>query len=83
VGMTPSTMSLSIPLSVFSNSQINLLDTGTFSVIVGNVNNATDFLAPSGVPEPDSLILLAAGVSLTLLAKARLRGRVRARRPAL
>jgi len=82
-GSTPSTLSLSIPLSDFSNNQINLLDTGTFSVIVGNVNNATDFLAPSSVPEPGSPILLAAGVSLTLLAKARLRGKVQARRPVL
>jgi hypothetical protein len=82
-GSTPSTMSLSIPLSDFSSNQINLLDTGSFSVIVGNVNNPTDFLAPlSSIPEPGSLILLAAGISLTLLAKARLKGKVRARQPA-
>jgi hypothetical protein len=82
IGTTPSTMSLSMPLSDFSSNQINLLDTGSFSVIVGNFNNPTDFLAPSGVPEPGSLILLAAGMSLTLLARSRLTGKVRARRPA-
>ena len=83
VGSTPSTLSFSFPLSDFSNNHIPLLDTGTFSVIVGNVNNATDFLAPSIVPEPGSLILVAAGMSLTLLTEAaRLRGKVRVRRPA-
>jgi PEP-CTERM motif len=52
-------------LTDFSNNQINLLDTGSFSVIVGNVNNATDFLAPAAsIPEPGSIILLATGMSL-------------------
>jgi hypothetical protein len=72
-GSTPSTLSLSIPLTDFSAKQINLLDTGSFSVIVGNSNNATDFLAPSSVPEPGSLILLAAGMSFAGLAVARTR----------
>ncbi len=61
---TPSTLSLSIPLSDFSSNNIPLLDTGDFSVIVGNVNNATDFLpspAATGVPEPASLTLLSLG----------------------
>ena len=71
-GSTPSTLSFSIPLSDFSNNQISLLDTGNFSVVVGNVNNATDFLAPAAsVPEPGSLVLLAAGMTLTLLAAGR------------
>jgi hypothetical protein len=65
VGSTPSTLSLSIPLSDFSKLPVTLLDTGNFSAVVGNVNYATDFLpsaAPSSVPEPASLTLLATGV---------------------
>ena len=71
VGTTPSTLSLSIPLSDFSSAP---LDTGNFSVIVGNVNNATDFLpsaVPSVVPETPSVILVMLGMSLALLASVR------------
>jgi hypothetical protein len=83
VGSTPSMLSLSIPLSVFSSNQIPLLDTGNFSVIVGNVNNATDFLpSAAAVPEPGSLILVSLGVSLTGLTSSRLVRRLRAQRPA-
>ncbi|HZW29943.1 MAG TPA: PEP-CTERM sorting domain-containing protein [Isosphaeraceae bacterium] len=72
-GSTPSMLSFSIPLTDFSRNQIPLLDTGNFSVIVGNVNNATDFLpAVAAVPEPASLILLSLGVSLAGLASVRL-----------
>jgi hypothetical protein len=81
-GTTPSKLSLSIPLSDFSTNQIVLLDTGNFSVVVGNVNNATDFLFPSAVPEPGSMILLTMGVSLAGLTSVRLRSGRRARRPA-
>jgi hypothetical protein len=62
IGSTPSTLSLSIPLTVFSDNQISLLDTGDFSVVVGNINNATDFLpSASVIPEPSSILLLALG----------------------
>jgi hypothetical protein len=81
VGSTPSTLSLSIPLADFSANQINLLDTGSFSVIVGNVNNATDFLAPSSVPEPNAVVLLAIGLSSAGLALARARRRSRVPSP--
>jgi len=80
-GSTPSTLSLSIPLSDFAKLPVSLADTGNFSVVVGNLNNATDFL-PSAVPEPGSVVLLAAGVSLTVLATARLRRGARTRCPA-
>src|SRR5262249_105857 len=68
-GNTPSTLSFSIPLSVFSSNQITLNDTGDFSVIVGNLNAATDFLPSqsAAVPEPSSLGLLVAGVVLSVL----------------
>jgi hypothetical protein len=79
----PSTLSLSIPLSDFSKNQIALLDTGNFSVVVGNVNNATDFLpAAAAVPEPGSVVLLGIGLSLSVLAAARLKGETRRRRQA-
>jgi hypothetical protein len=73
-GLTPSTMSLSIPLSVFSGSQITLLDTGDFSVVVGNLNNATDFLAAASVPEPSAWVLLAMGLPIAGLVSHRLSG---------
>jgi hypothetical protein len=81
VGATPSTLSLSIPLSDFAKLPVSLADTGNFSVIVGNENNATDFL-PSAVPEPGSVALLSVGMSLTVLATARLRRGARTRCPA-
>jgi hypothetical protein len=77
VGTTPSTLTITIPLTDFSNNHIPLADTGNFSVIVGNVNNATDFLAPAAVPEPGSAFLLGAGVSLAAVAMARSRSRRR------
>lgn len=73
VGSTPSTLTLSIPLTDFSGNQITLLDTGNFSVVVGNANNATDFLpSAAAVPEPCSTFLLAVGVSLAALANGRM-----------
>ena len=82
-GSTPSTLTLSIPLSVFSSNGITLLDTGNFSVVVGNANNATDFLPSSdAVPEPSSVILLMFGVSLSLLSSGR-RNRAVAARPSV
>jgi hypothetical protein len=70
-GTTPSTMTITIPLSVFSSNQINVLDTGDFSVVVGNANNATDFLpGAAAVPEPGSLFLLASGAALGVMAAA-------------
>jgi hypothetical protein len=76
-GSTPSTLSLSIPLSDFAKLPVSLADTGNFSVAVGNLNNATDFL-PSAVPEPGSVVLLSLGVSLAGLAAARLTRKPRA-----
>jgi hypothetical protein len=85
-GSTPSMLSLSIPLSDFTSHQITLLDTGDFSVIVGNVNNATDFLpspvSTSVIPEPQSAILLVVGMSLMMLESARRKGRLSASQPA-
>jgi hypothetical protein len=73
-GSTPSMLTLSIPLSVFSSNGITLLDTGNFSVVVGNVNNATDFLPSGGsVPEPSSVVLVMVGMSVSLLASGPLR----------
>jgi hypothetical protein len=82
VGSTPSTLKVTIPLSDFSSNQISLLDTGDFSVVVGNVNNATDFLpSAAAVPEPGSIFLLASGLSAVAMAMARLRRGPRRRRP--
>jgi hypothetical protein len=81
-GSTPSTMSLSIPLTLFSSNNIALNDTGNFSVVVGNLNNATDFLPSAAVPEPGSVVLLGVGVGLTLVAFVRSRRRAGARRTA-
>jgi hypothetical protein len=76
-GSTASTLSLTIPLTDFSSNQINVLDTGSFSVIVGNVNDPTDFLAPqASIPEPGAMVLLATGLSLAGLAVARTKRRV-------
>jgi len=73
VGSVPSTLIISIPLSDFSSNQIAVLDTGDFSVSVGNFKNATDFLpSAAAVPEPSSLGLLAAGGLLSVLASRRL-----------
>jgi hypothetical protein len=72
-GSVPSTLTLSIPLSDFSSNQISLLDTGDFSVSVGNLTNATDFLpSAAAVPESSSPGLLAAGVLLSVLASRRI-----------
>ena len=72
VGSAPSTLTLSIPLADFSNNQITLLDTGNFSVVVGNANNATDFLpGAASVPEPGSAFLLAMGAGLGSFAAVR------------
>jgi hypothetical protein len=79
-GSNPSTLTISIPLTDFSKNNIPLVDTGNFSVVVGNANNATDFL-PSAVPEPGSAVLLATGASLAALAMVRARRGSRARRP--
>ena len=74
----PSMLTFSIPLSLFSNNQISLLDTGNFSVIIGNVNNPTDFLAPAAaVPEPGAVVLLGMGLSLSVWGAARLKGETR------
>jgi hypothetical protein len=83
-GSTPSTLRISIPLSVFSSIQINLIDTGDFSVVVGNLNNATDFLPSAAtVPAPASWGLLTMGLVVAGLARARLKvGRTNPGRPA-
>ena len=74
-GSTPSTLSISIPLSDFAQLPVSLADTGDFTVAVGNVNNATDFLPSAAtVPEPASWALLTMGLSIAGLAKGRLKG---------
>src|SRR5262249_40034358 len=40
-GSTPSTLTVTIPLSDFAQLPVSLADTGNFSVVVGNLNNAT------------------------------------------
>jgi hypothetical protein len=73
VGSTPSTLSLSIPLADFAKLPVSLADTGDFSAVVGNLNNATDFLPSAAtVPEPASWGLLTIGLSVAGLATARL-----------
>jgi hypothetical protein len=82
-GSTPSTMTITIPLSVFTANGIPLSGAGSFSAIVGNQNNATDFLAPTAVPEPGAATLVLAGVSLALAVSRgrRLAARVKPARP--
>ncbi|MFO0888067.1 MAG: PEP-CTERM sorting domain-containing protein [Isosphaeraceae bacterium] len=72
-GNTPSTLTFSIALSILADNQIPLGDTGDFSVIVGNLNNATDFLPSSVIPEPSSLGLFGLGLVSSLLLGRRLR----------
>jgi hypothetical protein len=78
-GNTPSTLSFSIPLSVFSSNLIPINDTGDFSVVVGNLNAATDFLPSqsAAVAEPSSFGLLVAGVLLSVLGTRRISGSMR------
>jgi hypothetical protein len=79
-GNTPSTLSFSIPLSVFSSNQISINDTGDFSVVVGNLNAATDFLPSQSatVAEPSSFgLLVVAGVLLSVLGARRISGSMR------
>jgi hypothetical protein len=71
-GSTPSTLTVSVPLSVFSSNGILFPPNdspGNFSVVVGNANNATDFLPSAAtIPEPSSVVLIAIGMSMSLLA---------------
>jgi hypothetical protein len=73
MGTTLSTLSITIPVSKFAG--LNLVDTGNFAAVVGNVNNATDFLGPSSVPEPASFVLSILGISLSLAVGSRFRRR--------
>jgi hypothetical protein len=84
-GSTPSTMTITIPLSDFTANGIPLSGAGSFSVIVGNQNNATDFLAPTAVPEPGAVTLVLVGVSLTVAVSRgrRVIARVKRSRPGL
>jgi len=70
-GNTPSSLTFSIALSVLSSNQIPLSDTGDFSVVVGNLNVATDFLPSAAVPEPASLSLFLVGVFLSVVGSRR------------
>jgi hypothetical protein len=68
VGTTPSELTFSIPLTDFSANHINVNDAGDFSVVVGNLNNPTDFLpSGSGIPEPAALVLLSLGAVLPII----------------
>jgi hypothetical protein len=72
---TQSTLSVTIPVSTFATAGINLAGTGNFAAVVGNANNATDFLGPSSVPEPASVVLLTLGISVPLVVGSRIKGR--------
>jgi hypothetical protein len=74
VGTTPSTLSFSIPLSILLGNQFSVADTGNFSVSVGNLDHATDFLPSAAVPEPSSITLLALGAILGLVTTRRCSG---------
>jgi hypothetical protein len=74
VGSSPSTEVISIPLALLGANGISLTSTGDFSVIVGNINNATDFLATgtaAAVPEPSQVTLILVIGLTTLLMLAR------------
>jgi hypothetical protein len=62
------TLTITIPLSLFSSNNLTLDDTGNFSVIVGNINNSpTDFLpGVASVPEPSAVLLLLLGIPVPL-----------------
>jgi hypothetical protein len=71
-----STLSITIPLATLANAGLDLVGTGNFAVVVGNANNATDFLGPASVvPEPGSLVLLILGISLPFVVGSRFKRR--------